>query len=577
MNSNDSLLIIYDAFIIGDYYYIKIPGLSSTTFNLCVFKSGKEANVIKPHFTCNFPSCFNNKFQNGHLYNVTSSDFSTPSAPSSSAIFHSHYDWIWNPYTSNSQILEHIYVLHGSNFPPSVSDFGHAYNPKWTAQSPDGDNWFLICDGEHDLTESEIISQDITGINNGTTYYFSFFIKNIHRELPSDPYYYVTQISTFQVRINGNPIPLTYTLGSSTTYTTNSVKLPRSNDPTDWVKVCGSWTPSNLTSSTINFGIWDVTDNPSEFGNDFGIDDILFGNAGNPYTVSYPIINVCLNTPLTLTPADWNSSGCIWSTGYTGCYLYLQNNLIGTFYYTVSSIDEYGCSVTTQYTVKVHPNPTVTTNTPPPVCSGDDVILIATASGGTSPYSYHWNGGMVGSPIIVNPTSTITTTVTYNVYVSDFYGCPANGSVQVTVNPLPSVALNTPSICSGLGTAITDANHSQNISCTYVWSNGWLSYPGATGPLSCTPPSSNPCVIPYSVIVTNPATSCSTTATTTVQVYQIPTATVSLQSPICSGSQANIAPYSDVTGTTYSWTYTQVGVIGATTGSGSIINDVLYT
>ena len=67
------------------------------------------------------------------------------------------------------------------------------------------------------------------------------------------------------------------------------------------------------------------------------------------------------------------------------------------------------------------------------ICSGDDVILDATASGGLEPYTYTWtNGGTsvgTGAMLTVNPTATTT----YTVDVVDANCCSATTTYDVTV------------------------------------------------------------------------------------------------------------------------------------------------
>ena len=113
------------------------------------------------------------------------------------------------------------------------------------------------------------------------------------------------------------------------------------------------------------------------------------------------------------------------------------------------------CAVTSgQTTVTVNSSPAspaITVNGQAQFCQGDSVILSITDN---PDYSYQWklNGGTIGSD-----TSRIVakTSGTYNMVVSNIYGCYVNSadSVDIKVNPLPSVSnislSGSPSFCQG--------------------------------------------------------------------------------------------------------------------------------
>lgn len=103
------------------------------------------------------------------------------------------------------------------------------------------------------------------------------------------------------------------------------------------------------------------------------------------------------------------------------------------------------------------PVPTVTVNNPT-ICAGQSATL--TASGAMY---YHWSTGETGNSITVNPGSTSTYMVVGKTagYYSDTV------TVEVTVNPIPSIIVNDETICEGQ-TATLIASGAE----TYTWSNG---------------------------------------------------------------------------------------------------------
>jgi len=77
-----------------------------------------------------------------------------------------------------------------------------------------------------------------------------------------------------------------------------------------------------------------------------------------------------------------------------------------------------------------------------PICEGQTSSLVFTATGGDGNYVYSLvGGGVVQSPLTVNPT----TTTTYEIFVTDGCSSPADtSSATINVNPLPNILLTSP-------------------------------------------------------------------------------------------------------------------------------------
>ncbi len=144
----------------------------------------------------------------------------------------------------------------------------------------------------------------------------------------------------------------------------------------------------------------------------------------------------------------------------------------------------------------IEPIPVVTVDSPT-ICAGDSVTLIASGAS-----TYRWSNGAAGSSITVSPGVTTTYSVTGKAagYVSDTV------FVIVTVNPLPDVQVNMPSVCRGQTVTLAASGAD-----TYVWSTG------ATGDSIQISPMSDTIYF-----VTGTTLGCSTTVETFVIVDELP-------------------------------------------------------
>src|SRR5260221_5746621 len=103
----------------------------------------------------------------------------------------------------------------------------------------------------------------------------------------------------------------------------------------------------------------------------------------------------------------------------------------------------------------VHPNPTVSDNSPEIWAGAPPATLTATPSGGTGASTFLWSPGGA-------TTSTISTSTagTYSVTVTDTKGCTGSGTGTLTVDPSPTVSVNSPEICAGAPAATLTATPS---------------------------------------------------------------------------------------------------------------------
>ena len=184
--------------------------------------------------------------------------------------------------------------------------------------------------------------------------------------------------------------------------------------------------------------------------------------------------------------------------------------------YNVIATSTIGCTATTSVTITSSSTTSVTVNSST-VCAGTSAILTATPS--TAGGTFSWApGGQTTSSISVSPGSTTTYSVTYTLA-----GCSGTNNGIVTVKPLPTVTVNSPTICSGQTASLT-----ANGATTYTWNTG-----STTNPLTVSPTTNT------NFTVTGTTNGCTNTAVSNVIVNSNPTVTVNSPT-ICSGQTASL-------------------------------------
>lgn len=297
-------------------------------------------------------------------------------------------------------------------------------------------------------------------------------------------------------------------------------------------------------------------------------------NAGNPLDICAGIVTTIGGNPTGTPPpgAPNTPLGYIWSpaTGLNAITLpnptlTLQNP--GSYTYQVIVIAmATGCSDTATVTHTIVPKPTISA-TSEEVCTGNTLVINSTPSGGSPGYTYSWtgpNGFTANSQNVSRPNATASMSGLYSVTVTDSKGCIGNTSMQVVVNPNPTVTANAPEVCAGFTLDITSAPSGGTPGYTFNWAGpgGFtasvqnVSRPNATIVMSGL----------YSVTVTD---SKGCIGSTNVQAVVNPNPVVVLNAPVvCQGSTLEITatPSGGEPGYSFSWT----GPNGFTTVSQNI-------
>ncbi|MBW7868419.1 MAG: gliding motility-associated C-terminal domain-containing protein [Brumimicrobium sp.] len=281
-----------------------------------------------------------------------------------------------------------------------------------------------------------------------------------------------------------------------------------------------SWNPSGQTTQTAtNLGAntYTVTVTDSK-----GCTKTATANVSNLASPS-----ITLNNLQNVNCAG-NSTGSIAvnASGGSGSYTYQWTPNVGSGAsvtslaagsYTVKVTDGAGCSSLETYTVtELNPTPTVApTADAITLCAGSNIQLHANAiDGGTNPI-YTWNGPNGFNSTSANPNVSNAGTAASGIYTVTVTGagsCPsAQGSVNVTVNALPSVSLSskTDVLCNGYNNGAASVSASGSGPFSYSWSpsGGNAATASNLGPNSytVTVTDANMCQNTQSVVITEPA------------------------------------------------------------------------
>ena len=287
------------------------------------------------------------------------------------------------------------------------------------------------------------------------------------------------------------------------------------------------------------------------------VDPAPTANAGSGTTLGICgktyVLNASATGTATLTyswsPATYLSATNVLQPTFT-------SSVAGTFTYTLTVTDKYGCTATSSVVIVVDPAPTANagSGTTLGICS-KTYVLNATASG-TQTRTYSWSPSTyLSASNILQPTftSVIAGSFTYTLTVTDKYGCTATSSVVIVVDAAPTANAGTGTTLGICGkTYVLAATASGTATLTYSWSPA--TYLSATNILQPTFTSAAAGSFTYTLTVTDKY-GCTATSSVVIVVDPAPTANAGNGTTlgVCSKTYVLNATASGTQTRTYSW------------------------
>ena len=318
----------------------------------------------------------------------------------------------------------------------------------------------------------------------------------------------------------------------------------------------------NATSAATGTYTLLVTD--SEVGCTIATTITATVNALPPATASSS--PACVGGTLNLSGSGGTSYAWTGVNGFTSA---AQNptisnaTVLATGTYQVIVTNANGCTAMATTSATVNALPTATASSNSSICAGATLNLGGGITNAANTYAWTGVNGFTSSsqnPSI--PNTTTAATGTYQVLVTNENGCTSTATTSVTVNALPTaIASSNSPICAGNTISLTSGGGVG----TYLW-NGPNSYSSTAQ----SPTIASATVLAsgvYTIRVTS-AGSCTSTATTSVTVNALPTASAT-GTTVCAGATLTL---SGGVGTANSYAWTGVNGFTSTAQNPSISN-----
>lgn len=302
----------------------------------------------------------------------------------------------------------------------------------------------------------------------------------------------------------------------------------------------GNWSGTAINSSGVfnpsNAGIGNHSVTYTLPGNCPQITTVSINVTGATTVNIQPVVALCTNdNPITLTAS---ASGGQWSgTGITNSNTGAFNpSLAGAGTHTITYLIAGNCPATGTRNITVNEFIQPVISAPAALCINDNAVtLSATPAGG------NWSGVGVSNTGVFAPSTSGTGNASISYHVGGL--CPANTSINILVNDIPSVIANNDlSICDGTS-AVLNVTGAQS----YIWSPS----AGLSAANVASPTASPAATTTYTV--TGTSNGCSSSDQVIVTVFSLPTVVVNGPFTICEGDTVQLS----MTGlTNFSWNNT---------------------
>ena len=368
------------------------------------------------------------------------------------------------------------YTINPTPSAPSASNQSICAGQTATVTASSLANWYTVPTGG--VTIGQATSYTTPPLNATTTYY----MEGVNGPCVSPVRNAVT--------VTVNPIP---------NISGNTVLCPNTNSQltgSGTAAANNAWTSSNPGFATVsNTGLISAI----TFGNttitytaNTGCSTTVTVNVTNPTAPTFnPISAICSGSALQLPVSSTNNIQGTWSPA--------ANNTQTTTYTFTPSAGQ--CATTTQITVTVNPNPTISGGNS--VCAGLNLTLTGsgTAAANNAWVSANPTIASVNNVGVVSGFSAGNTTITY----TNDIGCSASQNVAINALPLANAGQDQ-TVCAGGNVTLSGTASSGLAPYTYSWSNaiqnGVPFSLNATGTYTLTVTDANGCSSTDNVVLT---------------------------------------------------------------------------
>ena len=346
-----------------------------------------------------------------------------------------------------------------------------------------------------------------------------------------------------------SPVPTaTITAGGATTFCQGGNVVLTANSGSTYLWSNGASTQS--ITATVSGSYYVIVTNASGCSATSTTTNVTVNPSPVATIVSNGPTSFCQGGSVTLTAGT--ATSYLWSNNATTQSISATTS--GS--YTVTLTNALGCSTTSlpvAVTVFATPTATITAGGATTFCQGGNVTLNANVGSGLS---YQWNNFTNNQTLVVSAAGPYTVTVT------DANGCSATSTATtITVNPLPTTTaiFGSTALCVGTTTVLGTTS----LNPTWSSSNTAVATVSATGVVTGVTPGT--ATIAYSITNSN---GCSNTASTTVTVSPLPSATIATigNTTFCQGGNVTLLADNAPSGSTYvyQWRLNGTAIVGAT-------------